>query len=86
MQAIWILGIYLPDREHKSEVVQSLLTKFGCSIRTRLGLHEVTEDKSFMGGIILLEMIGEIKEIKKLEKELSEIQGLIVKKMIFKQE
>jgi len=84
MQDIWILGIYIPDRSQEAEDVQSLLTKFGCSIKTRLGLHEMNEDKCSKGGIILLELTGEITEFRKLKKELSKIEGLIIRKMIFK--
>jgi len=85
MQDIWILGIHIPDRSQKIGEIQSLLTKFGCSIRTRLGLHEVDDYKCSGGGIILLELTGEVTEFKKLEKEILKIEGLTVKKMIFKQ-
>jgi len=85
MQDIWILGVYIPDRSQKIEEVQNLLTKFGCTIKTRLGLHELNDDICSKGGIILLELTGEVNEFRKLEKELLNIEGLTVKKMIFKQ-
>jgi hypothetical protein len=80
---IWILGIHVSDRVKKAELIQPVLTKFGCTIRTRLGLHDVTEDFSSPTGMILLELTGDPKEFVKLENELLRIDGLEVKKMIF---
>jgi hypothetical protein len=81
----WILGIYITDRMNEAPRVQSILTKFGCSIKTRLGLHEVTGSYCDTGGLMLLELTGDTNECMKLEKELLKIDGLEVKKMIFTQ-
>ncbi|MEI6435866.1 MAG: hypothetical protein WCP32_13550 [Bacteroidota bacterium] len=80
---IWILGIHLTDRVKKVTDVQAVLTKFGCSIKTRLGLHDVVDDSCSPGGIILLELTGNREEFLKLENELLKIDGLDVKKMVF---
>jgi hypothetical protein len=79
----WILGIYLPDRGNEAVLVQSVLTKFGCSIRTRLGLHNVTDGYCPGSGLIILELTGDITECMKLENELLRIEGVEVKKMTF---
>jgi hypothetical protein len=63
--------------------VQRVLSKFGCSIKTRLGLHEVNDDYCSEQGIILLELSGTRDEAMKLENELLAIDGLNVKKMVF---
>jgi hypothetical protein len=81
----WILGIHISDRVKKAGLIQPVLTKFGCTIRTRLGLHDVTEEFSSQTGIILLELIGDPKEYLKLENELLMIEGLEVKKMVFEE-
>jgi hypothetical protein len=83
MKETWILGIRISDRAHEVALVQSVLTKFGCSIRTRLGLHEVKDGFCAPGGIILLELCGDQSEFLKLEKALLAIEGLEVKKMVF---
>jgi len=80
---IWILGIHVSDRVKKAELIQPVLTKFGCTIRTRLGLHDVTEEFSSSTGMILLELTGDPAEYIKLENELLRIEGLEVKKMVF---
>jgi hypothetical protein len=82
----WILGIYISDRMKKSNQVQSILTKFGCSIKTRLGLHEVTEGYCSTSGIMILELTGDITECRKLENELLMLENVEVKKMVFTQE
>lgn len=78
----WILGIRVSDRVHAISEVQTLLTKFGCSIRTRVGLHDVVNDSCSPGGIILLQLVGETAERLKLESELQQIDGVTVKRMV----
>ena len=82
---IWVLGIYISDRIKETKRVQSVLTKFGCSIKTRLGLHEVTDDYCATSGMIILELTGDLVECQKLEDELLRLESVEVKKMVFKQ-
>ena len=82
----WILGIYISDRMKESGQVQYVLTKFGCSIKTRLGLHEVTDGYCATSGIIILELTGDTGECRKLENELLKLENVEVKKMVFTQE
>jgi hypothetical protein len=79
----WILGIYVSDRVKKVNLIQPVLTKFGCSIKTRLGLHETEGDNCSPNGIMILELCGDPKEFVKLENALLMIEGLEVKKMVF---
>ena len=83
MKEIWILGIHITDRVKKIEDVQPILTKFGCTIKTRLGLHEVSNGFCSSSGLILIELTGSREEFIKLENELLAVDGLEVKKMIF---
>jgi len=86
MKETWILGIYISEREQAVPMVQSVLAKFGCSIRTRLGLHNTDPENCSGCGMILLELYGDQNEFHKLENELLKIEGTEVKKMVFKQE
>ncbi len=79
----WILGILITDRVQKVMDVQSILTKYGCNIKTRLGLHEVVRDYCSRQGLILLELTGNTEDFYKLENELLAIPGLDVRKMVF---
>lgn len=83
MKETWIMGIHVSDRGHDASRLQAILTKYGCTIRTRLGLHETDHETVSDGGIILLELTGEPSEFSKLENELLSIDGITVKKMVF---
>ena len=80
---IWVLGVYVSDRMQKAALVQEILTKFGCSIKTRLGLHETEGEDYSKAGLMILELSGDPTEFMKLENELLRVDGLEVKKMIF---
>lgn len=79
-----IMGIELKERMTGAVRVQELLSSYGCSIGTRLGLHEAAPDACSRSGLILLEFIeGAEKDAAALEKELSGLDGVIVKAMTF---
>jgi hypothetical protein len=79
---IRIVGVLVGSRQESALAVQQILSKFGGSIRTRLGLHETASGCSGCG-LILLELIGDTNEMDKLELELLAIEGVDVKKMVF---
>ena len=83
MKETWILGLHVSDRLNSAAEVQAVLTKFGCTIRTRLGLHEIVDEYVSPGGIILLELTGDTDEFAKLENELLSLEGVSVRKMVF---
>ena len=78
-----ILGVLITDRQKEAGKVQNVLTKYGCSIKTRLGLHEVSDDVCSPSGLLLLELTGDVSEMIKLENELVAIEGTQTQKMIF---
>ncbi len=81
--SVTILGVSVYDRTKEAGEVQQVLTKFGCSIRTRLGMHEVTDDFCSKSGLIILELFGDADEQKKLEETLIKIKGVEIQKMVF---
>ncbi|HRU07441.1 MAG TPA: hypothetical protein P5137_16885 [Candidatus Brocadiia bacterium] len=78
-----IVGVHVTDRIKKAGAVQKALTECGCSIKTRLGLHEASETECSQAGVILLEVVGGAKAAKALMDKLAAIQGVEVKKMVF---
>ena len=78
-----ILGILITDRKKEAGEVQKILTQFGSSIKTRLGLHEVGDDQLSQEGLILLELTGENEQMDNLERSLEKIGGTQTKKMDF---
>ncbi len=77
-----IIGLKLCDRHSSAHKLQEILTEFGCSIRTRLGLHPVHSEVCYPYGIILLEIIDDEKA-KELEVRLYEIGEVEIQRMVF---
>ncbi len=82
MNELRILGILISDRVKDAVKIQQALTKYGCSIKTRLGLHEAGEVCA-RNGLILIELTGKKEEWDALEKELTAIEGVAIQKMSF---
>lgn len=78
-----VLGVHITDRTHHAHVVQDLLTEYGCSIKTRIGLHEVSEKFCSPNGLLLLEMAGDEKPIFELIEKLNAVEGVDIQQMIF---
>lgn len=78
---VTVLGIRIEDRVKEAGEVQKVLTKFGCSIKTRLGLHEVSDDFCSSSGLILLELTGPKGDQEKLHETLQKIPGTLIRKM-----
>lgn len=79
----YIVGIHVDDRIKRASDVQQLLTDYGCNIKTRIGLHEVTGQFCAGFGLILLEMIGDPGKVNELAQKLDAIDGVSVKQMVF---
>ena len=58
-----IIGVSIDNRIEEAVKFQEILTQLGCSIRTRIGLHNIGEYKCLNNGIILLEVIKDINEV-----------------------
>jgi len=78
-----VLGIHIQDRVKKAPEIQKLLTDYGCNIKTRIGLHEVTDNFCSGTGVILLEMVGDKNKANELAAKLNSYDGIEVQKMVF---
>jgi hypothetical protein len=78
-----VLGILIKHRDQNIDLVQDIFSKFGCTIRTRLGINISQEYNIPNAGLILLELTGDIKEMDKLEQALHQLHEVQVKKIIF---
>jgi hypothetical protein len=79
MEMMEILGLYVGDKVADKNLLQQVLTQYGNVIRTRLGLSAT----SGANGVILLELLGDGKEINNLKAALEKIDGLQLQKMSF---
>lgn len=83
MTELRILGVMVANRSEAAMKVQQILTKYGCTIKTRLGLHELDLEQCHSCGLILLELMGDPEECIRLENELWAVEDVRVQKMVF---
>ncbi len=81
-----VLGVHITGRQVNAAKVQELLTKYGCNIKTRLGLHNIDECSCSTNGLLLLHMSGEPSASHELAEKLSALSGVSVQKMVFEYE
>jgi hypothetical protein len=79
MNCFNIIAMRLQQRTQSAPAVQKTLTRFGCNIKMRLGLHDVSEDFCSNDGLVLLQVCGEKDELDKMLVELNEIKGVKAK-------
>jgi hypothetical protein len=84
MKEVRILGVMINDPSKGADKIQNILTKYGCSIRTRLGMHDIDEEYAKETGLMLLELVGDLQEGLRLENELLSLEGVEVQKMVFR--
>lgn len=77
-----IMGVRLGSRNNTATEFQSVLTKFGCAIKTRIGLHEASENVCAPHGIVILEIVDD-SQVEELKNALLSIQETEVQTMKF---
>lgn len=80
MSQFYIVAIRIDKRKELAAHVQTVLTEFGCIIKTRLGLHEAGNSCSNQG-LILMEVTPEPEQIALLVEKLSSLDGVNAKVM-----
>ena len=78
-----IYGVHITDRLQNATQVQTILTEYGSNIKTRLGLHEVSETAAGANGMIIMEMAGDPAKCQEMLDKLNAITGVEAQKMIF---
>lgn len=84
MKEVRIVGVMINDPSKGANNIQNILTKYGCSIRTRLGIHDMNNEYANDTGLMLLELCGDTQECLRLENELLALEGVEMQKMIFR--
>lgn len=86
MEKTTVLGVLLSRRVNVAPRFQEIITEHGCIINTRIGLHHATRNSCPMGGVILLDLIGEDDQIQALEDDLKTLPEVQIQKMAFNHE
>jgi hypothetical protein len=76
-----IFGIHISQRTQNVPAVQACLTKYGCSIRTRLGIHDADSTSCSPSGVVLVDVIGE--DAAEFYAELEALEGIDLQRMDF---
>ncbi|OOM75934.1 hypothetical protein CLPUN_29710 [Clostridium puniceum] len=76
-----IMVVIIDPRSAHAPQVQTVLTKHGCIIKTRIGLHEVSQDSCSEEGLIILHIHSSLDEMEILKNELLDVNGVKVKHM-----
>ncbi len=84
MKASIILGVQLKQGSGQALKLQQIFSKYGCVIKTRLGLNETDPDNGTQQGLIILELQGDKADCHNLINELSGLEDADVQKMTFR--
>lgn len=75
-----IMAIKILPRDVSAPKVQQILTKYGCIIQTRIGLHEADKNMCSPSGLIILNLLHNEKEkINGLREEVELVEGVTTK-------
>ncbi len=80
MECRTIMAVLIDERINGAVKVQETLTRHGCIITLRIGLHE-TSNVCADQGLILLNLCGSKKEVAALRRDLNRIKGVKTKTM-----
>ena len=83
MPTYQILGVHITDRLKDVPAVQAVFTEYGCNIKTRLGLHNVSGDYCASNGLVLIEFYGEPAKCVEMAEKLAAVEGVVVETMVF---
>ncbi|HHT76498.1 MAG TPA: hypothetical protein GXZ67_01220 [Clostridiaceae bacterium] len=78
MEKYQIMMIRINHRINSAESLQKVLTRYGCNIKTRLGLHEAG-DVCGVDGLIILQLVKTDMSNTDFLSELSALEGIEAK-------
>jgi hypothetical protein len=74
-----ILLILIDDRKNTAVNIQKILTDWGCTIKTRLGLHDGVLDNCTNTGLLILELVGAEDKNEEMTRKLNLLNGVSAK-------
>lgn len=80
-----IFGVHITHRTENVPSVQATFTKYGCNIRTRLGIHDADATSCSPSGLVILDVFGDEATVEAFYAELQTLHGVDVKRMDFLQ-
>lgn len=74
-----VLLVLIGKRNDTAVKVQQILTAWGCTIKTRLGLHYDVLENCSEQGLLFLELVGTKEQNEELKRKLELLQDVSVK-------
>lgn len=71
-----VLLVLINDRKDSAITVQKILTDWGCTIKTRLGIHDGTLDNCSNSGLLILDIVGEKEKNDEMTRKLNLVKGV----------
>ncbi|MDZ4182230.1 MAG: hypothetical protein U1B83_05075 [Candidatus Cloacimonadaceae bacterium] len=68
-----VILIKIDHRSTEAAKVQNILTEYGCNIKVRLGLHEVSKEFCANDGLVVLEVEGSPEELNAIVGKLNDV-------------
>lgn len=78
-----LMAVKIGARTKHATQVQEILTKYGCSIKTRVGFHDTDEHHCSTDGILILQLSGKENEINDMFTELNALHEVSAKAIEF---
>lgn len=79
MNCCYIIGIRVNHRVANALKLQELLTRYGCNIKLRVGLHETSEQFCSDDGVIVLQVCGETQTLEAMVRDFNALEGITAK-------
>lgn len=79
MSCYFFIGVRMDNRVGNALRFQEVLTKNGCKLKARLGLHETSDDSCSNDGLIVLQPCGSKDEVESLVNDLNGLEGITAK-------
>jgi len=76
-----LIVVKVGNRTDSAAEVQSVLTEFGCSIKVRLGLHDLPEGACSPSGLIILQVTGAETELARFLDKLNRLEDVVARSL-----
>ncbi len=81
MEEFKLAAVKIEHRETAAVEAQKVLTEFGCSIKVRLGLHDMPDNACSPVGLLILKLVDTDANIEAFMSKLNGIDGVTAKSL-----
>ena len=71
-----VLIVLIGNRKEAAVTIQKILTDWGCTIKTRLGIHDGVLDNCTTSGLLILDIVGQKEKNEEMTRKINLIHGV----------